>query len=72
MPLTIDGTYEQLTSMNPEAVFYMEIVEGRNDNFIIAATLAGGAIMRVTVPQKPARFAQDFPQAAEVESINVT
>jgi len=72
MPLIITATYEQLQSSPTEAVYYMEITEGRNDGFIINAALPGGAIMRVTTAEKPANFHTDYPDAIEVEMLDIT
>lgn len=72
MPLIISSTYEKLLLATTSAVYYMEIEEGRNDNFIINASLPGGAVMRVTVPEKPGTFDTDFPNAIEVEMLEIT
>ncbi|HEX5780737.1 MAG TPA: hypothetical protein VFX80_02385 [Solirubrobacteraceae bacterium] len=70
--LIINGTYEKLRQSSVSSVFYMEITEGRNDNFELYATMAGGAVMHVTVPARPADFDADFPNAIEVDAFQVT
>jgi hypothetical protein len=72
MPLIITASYEQLLESTTEAVYYMEIQEGRNDSFIINAAMPGGAVMKVELPDKPADFQERYPNAIGVDMLDIT
>jgi hypothetical protein len=72
MATIIEGTYEQFNDASFDAVYYMDPVDGRTDTFDIYGMLAGGAIFKVSVPERPARFDQDFPQATKVGMMTIT
>jgi len=70
--LVIDGSYDRLKRSTVTNVFYMEIVEGRNDNFEIYASMPGDALMHVAMPARPSDFDTDFPNAIEVDAFQIT
>lgn len=72
MAIVIDGAYDDFVTNAFQAVYYMDPADRRTDNWDIFGLLPGGAVFRVSVPEKPATFDEDYPNATKVGMMTAT